>query len=282
MYKALNESIRDSDKLAELSDFAYRCWNQGLATSDMTGRISSRPKKFWAHAMPLVEYAESKFEGALKELQDKRLVHFYAVEGKQYMVYHEHDEHNRGTKNLRNIHPDCPPPPPDLCYCITYAKGEETPTADGTAVPTADGTAGVPFLSVPVPVLVLVPEGVQGEPTPEPLIPTSPEGQLIKAAEQQRIIAKPETLRRYVTGWISDRGFEGAQKAVMDPWSRGKDILSVHDRFFRVNANGNGKNGHGPPAWKPKRADPDCKGCDGKGRKKNPITDKEMDCSCVR
>lgn len=281
MYKALDQSIRDSEKLAEVSDFAYRVWNQGLATSDMMGRISASPKKFWAHAMPHVQFDQQKIEAAMKELEDKRLVHFYVVDEKKYMVYHNHDEHNKGIKNLKYQKVECPPPPSSLCYCIGYAKSEELEETAGdvsavaSAVPTADATVYVHSPS-PSPSLVhvTVPEGVQGEPNP-----TSPEAQLIGVAEQQRVIAKPDTLRRYVTGWISDKGFEFVQKSLMDPWSRGKDVLSIHDRFFRVN--GNGKN-HGPPLSKLKKPDPGCTNCGGSGRRDNPATRGKMDCGCLR
>lgn len=132
MYKAMHQSMRDSEKLANLSDFAFRVWEMGCVAADLTGRITANPKKFWAQAMPLVAFDEQKYASAIAELKD--LVHFYAVEGRPYMVYHDHDEHNKGTKNLKNLRPSCPPPPPTLCYCIVYTPKEDGGVASTTPV----------------------------------------------------------------------------------------------------------------------------------------------------
>src|SRR6188768_1338758 len=102
MYKAMHQSMRDSEKLANLSDFAFRVWEMGCVASDLTGRITANPKRFWAQAMPLCPFDQTKLTMAFNELQDARLVHRYDVDGKPYMVYHDHDEHNKGTKNLKN------------------------------------------------------------------------------------------------------------------------------------------------------------------------------------
>jgi len=125
MYKAKEQSIRDSEKLANLSDFAYRVWDMALTASDLVGRITARPKKLWAQAMPLIPFDEARYTAALEELKREKLVHPYAVEGKEYMVFHDHEDHNKGLKNLRNLRASCPPPPPSLCYCIVYTKDEE-------------------------------------------------------------------------------------------------------------------------------------------------------------
>lgn len=271
MYKAMHQSMRDSDKLANLSDFAFRVWEMGCVASDLTGRITANPKRFWARAMPMVPFDEAKYLAAFKEL--KGLVHFYDVDGKPYMVFHDHEEHNKGAKNLRNIRPDCPPPPPNLCYCVTYSKEEEGgASADGTADATADGTAGVPFRSSPVHVLGL--EGVQGE----PFSPTSPEAMIMGLLERAHCPTKPETQRRYAKAWITNKGFQYVEQACSDPFCKGKDVLAINDRFFRDPKPGKGSSG-------PKRKvhDPACQKCAGTGRRLNPVTNAEMDCStCVR
>lgn len=270
MYKAMHQSMRDSEKLANLSDFAFRVWEMGCVASDLTGRITANPKKFWAQAMPLVNFDEAKYAAAIAEL--KGLVHFYEVDGKKFMVFHDHDEHNKGTKNLRNIRPSCPPPPPNLCFCVVYTKKEEggvpaVPTADGTA----DSTAGV---QDPVPVLVHVP---LPEKNPEQF-PDSPESRLVRLALKAKLIfASERQLRTHISGWLADKGFQYLESLLMNDAIRGKDVFWVHETYFKPQ-----KNGKAPPGARRKVINPKCDKCHGKGRRPNPITGGEMDCGCVR
>ncbi len=184
MYKAMHQSMRSSEKLAELSDYAYRVWSMGVVASDMVGRISATPRKYRAEAIHILPFEEARVRAAFNEMEALKLVHRYTVDGKPYFVFHDHDDHNKGTKNLRNLKPVCPPPVSNLCFCVAYAQNEENgssnqgltpdreqklkelerrssavPTADGTA----DGSAGV-YVPVHVPVSVPVPvqEGVVG------------------------------------------------------------------------------------------------------------------------
>jgi hypothetical protein len=245
MYKALDQSVRDSDKLSEISDFAYRVWAQGLATSDMTGRITGSPKKFWAHAMPLVEYNAAKVALAIKELTDKRLVHSYVVDDKTYLVYHEHDEHNKGARNLRNLHPQCPPPPPGLCYCVTYAPGEEIDenprSADGSVGGSADGTAGVPLLSSPVPVPVLSQEGVQGEDKD-----SAPEEDawlfgMVKVLQARGCPNKAPTIRTWANTIGKKLGRQRAEELFRFGKVANMTVIEIYDANCKEVSGGNGK-----------------------------------------
>jgi len=147
MYKALHQSIRSSEKHAELSDFAERVWTRGLVAADMLGRLTANPMKFHAEAMPMLPYDEARVRAAFDELKKTRLCHFYDVDGKQFMVFHDHDEHNKGGKNLKyQNRSKIPPPSSMLCYCITYSKDEESTdaSADGSAVASANVHVHVP------------------------------------------------------------------------------------------------------------------------------------------
>lgn len=251
MYKALDQSIRDSEKLAEVSDFAYRVWNQGLATSDMAGRIPAAPKRFWAHAMPLVEYDEQRILAAIQELAAKRLVHLYEADGKRYMVYHEHEDHNKGMKNLRNVHPACPPPPQNLCYCVTYAAGEEAASADATAVPTAEPSTGVPlsllFSPVHVPVPVPAQEGVQGEKRP-PIEADSWVFSMVKVLKSRGCPNKDETIRTWVNTISGRLGRQRSEELFRFGNVANMPVTEIYDNNCKEVKGGNGKQQQAPGA----------------------------------
>ena len=135
MYKAMHQSMAHSEKLAALSDFAHRVWTCGVVAADMVGRITAIPVVFHAKAFPLILCDREKIKAAFEELKAAKLCHFYEVEDKPYMVFHDHDEHNKTARNLRNIRPSCPPPMPGLCYCVVYTPKEEGDSS--TPVPTA-------------------------------------------------------------------------------------------------------------------------------------------------
>jgi hypothetical protein len=161
MYKAMHQTMRSSEKLAELSDFAYRVWSMGLIASDVVGRITANPRTFHVEAIPMQPYEEAKILVAFNELKKLNLCHFYEANGKPYMVFHDHDEYNKASKNLRHSKSKTPPPPPSLCFCVTYTREEEDQgaTTVATVVPTVVATT-----DVHVPVHVHVPSSVlEGE-----------------------------------------------------------------------------------------------------------------------
>lgn len=123
MFKALQASIRSSEKLAEASDWAARVWKYGLAASDVFGRIVAGAKKFKAEAMPMLDRTEAQVEAGLEELAQIGLVHPYESEGRRYIVFHKHEDYNKSHKNLKNLRPTYPPPPP-ICPCVQYADSE--------------------------------------------------------------------------------------------------------------------------------------------------------------
>lgn len=274
MYKALHQTIRSSEKHAALSDYAERIWTRGLVAADMVGRLTANPKKFHVEAIPMLPYDEGKIIAAFKELEAVNLCHFYKVDGKPYMVFHEHDEHNKAARNLRNIKGSYPPPEPSVCPCVMYTKyeGEES-TVVPTIVPTIVRTTASPILSSLVP--DLVPEGVQGEPKPTQ---SSPEGLLTRLALDAKVIhASERQLRTHIAGWLADKGFQFCEGLLMNPAVRGKDVFWIHEQYFKTP-----KNGKSPPGLKKKVHDKSCLKCSGSGRRLNPATMSEMDCTCVK
>lgn len=132
MYKALDESVSTSEKLASISDFAFRVWACGLARADIMGRIDAKLRQFRALVVPLVACDDAKVEAAVQELGTAGLLHLYNVAGHRYAIYHDHDAYNVGLRNLVNQRSKCPEPPTGLCRCIrppsltlSSPKGEE-------------------------------------------------------------------------------------------------------------------------------------------------------------
>lgn len=223
MYKAMHQSMRSSEKLAELSDFAFRVWEMGVVASDMVGRISATPRKFHAEAMPLVAFDEAKTRAALAEIFRLNLAHHYEAEGKPYMVFHDHDEHNKSAKNLRNVRSVVPPPPPGLCYCITYARDEEDQTTVPTVVPTVEPT----IEALPASDQVLAEKGeFDGERT-RPVI-----RHLYQRAKEAKVAGRKDTLISYIESWVARTDAQRVEQNLMDPWSRGKTILEIQEHFF--------------------------------------------------
>ncbi len=257
MWKKLHPKIATSEKHAKFGFNPFTLWTMMLPHTDTTGRYWANAAFIKGQCLPLFDHVRlEQVEEALLDLERVGLIHLFDVGGKRYLVYHDSPEHNP-TGGLRYQKSEWPEPPPQLCGCLSRRDNDVVTAASPP-----------PSLSQPL-----------SEPPDRPM-PGSPEKQLMDIAEQQRVIAKPDTLRRYVNGWLSDRGYQYTETSLMSEWTRGKDVLSVHDKFFRVNGNGNGK--HQQLAQKPKRANAECGNCRGTGRRSNPVTGGQMDCSCLR
>lgn len=235
MYKAMHQSMRSSEKLAELSDFAFRVWSMGVVASDMVGRITANPKKFFAEVFPMLAYDQAKIMAAFEELKATKLAHFYEVDDKPYMVFHDHDEHNKGTKNLSNLKPVCPPPMQSVCFCVAYTKKEEGDSS--SAVRTADGTADVTAgVYVPPPVLVPVhvSEGAGGVEEGEtwPPMPATTKGNLWKLFKKAHITGTPSQLRQFFEAWYAQAGPQRLEQILMERRIVGKDVFAVQKWYF--------------------------------------------------
>jgi len=62
--------------------------------------------------------------------------------------------------------------------------------------------------------------------------PSSPMGMLLAKARKQSIPGKAETIKSYLKAWIARADYTKAEQIVMDPWSRGKTVIEIHDHFF--------------------------------------------------
>lgn len=134
MYKRLDDSLPESRKLGKIGDFAFRCWAVGLTKADWFGRLTAEPDKFILKCFPNRRtIADEEVALALDELANvgEGLVHLYIAEdGKRYMVFHHHEEHNPSggwkTKPCK-----CPPPPRGLCRCLKYTQQESRKPVKG-------------------------------------------------------------------------------------------------------------------------------------------------------
>lgn len=233
MFKALHDKISISEKLASLSDYEFRIWVMGLAKSDSYGRIYGDARLLKATALPLLDSRLDQVQAALATLAQRGLVHAYEVEGKAFLVFHDHDQ--AGTGNLRYRKSSIPAPPSSLCRCIQL-EGESL-TAVKTAVRTAVNTAVV---HVPSPVHVQ--EGVVGggdtpppRKPPPPVVSAKDESmrQLFALAKQQSILAKDDTLTNYLAGWLRRLGSaDKLHEKLMDPIVVGKTVIEIQDWLF--------------------------------------------------
>lgn len=258
MWKRLDESIALSDKLASLGWVSMGVWTYVLAQTDTMGRFHRDSRIIKAKCMTMrYDLRPETVEEALLELEKSGLLHCYAVEGKTYLVLHDYQEFNPPGA-LGRVSPKYPAPPPGLCRCIDSERrqsGVLTPDVTSCLVSSTSTS-----------------EGVEGE---DPPAPNSPEAMILGILERKNCPSNPQTIRRYARGWITDKGFQYVEQVTMDPWCKGKDIIAIHDRFFREPKG---------PAKMPKRKvhNPGCEKCKGTGRRFNPATKSDMDCGCVR
>lgn len=255
MWKRLDPKISTSEKHAKFGFSPLTLWVMMLPHTDAKGRYWANASYIKGQCLPLFDHVRlEQIEQALLELQEVRLLHLYDSNGKRYLVYHDVEDFNPPGA-LRYQKPQWPDPSEDLCKCLSRRESGVLPPL--VSSPSSSSSSS---------------EGVQGE---GPLLPGSPEAMIVGILERKNCPSAPKTIRRYARGWISDKGFQFVEQATMDPWCKGKDVIAIHDRFFRE-AKG--------PVKTPKRkaANPGCEKCGGKGRRLNPVTNAEMDCVCVR
>jgi len=254
MWKRLDEAISLSEKWARLSWPAMGIGFYVLSNSDSKGRFLADTRIIKGRCMTFrYDVRLELIEDALKELERERVLHLYDVDGKQYLVFHDHDDWNPPGA-LKNNAPKYPDPDPKICKCLRRESGANAPPV---LSPSSSSSTS---------------EGVEGEGLP---LPDSPEARIMKLLEQRNCPSSPTTIRRYARGWITDKGFQFTECVAMDDWCKGKDVIAIHDRFFRE-PKGQTKS--------PKRkvVDKNCSKCAGRGRRPNPATGGEMDCGCVR
>lgn len=259
MWKRLDESIALSEKLASLSWQALGVWVYLLSQTDTRGRFHRDARVVKAKCMTMrYDVRLELVEEALLELEKAVLLHRYDVDGKAYLVLHDYEDFNPPGA-LGKVSPKYPAPPDRLCKCLQKERASGVRTPDVTS----------PVLSTSSP------EGVQGEPKP---VSSSPEGLLVRLALDAKVIhASERQLRTHISGWLADKGFQVVESLMMNPAIKGKDVFWIHETYFKAQ-----KNGKPPPGARRKVVNKDCAKCAGTGRRQNPVTGGEMDCSCVR
>lgn len=260
MWKRLDESISLSDKWARLSWVAMGVGIYILPNCDTKGRFPADSRIIKARCMAYrYDVRLEVIEDALLELDRERVLHLYDVNGKRYLAFHDHDDWNPPGA-LKNNAPKYPAPDPNLCECLRRESGAIAPPV-------------CPVLSSST---SLSSEGVQGEPRPPA---SSPEGLLVNLALNAKVIhASERQLRTHVSGWLADKGFQFVESTLMSPSVRGKDVFWIHENYFKPL-----KNGKPAPGARKKVRTPGCAKCNNTGRRVNPVTKSEMDCSaCVR
>ncbi len=60
---------------------------------------------------------------------------------------------------------------------------------------------------------------------------------LIQKGNAAKILARPETLRRYVEGWAARAGAEEVDRIFSLPEVRGLTVLEIHEAYFKTNGN---------------------------------------------
>ena len=105
--RIIKESIRTSEKLAAVSDFAYRVWTSLITMADDTGCGDGRAAIIKGFAFPLRQ--EATIEGiraAMEELEAAGCIRRYTVEGREYFCFPNWERHQR----IRNVKPKFPGP----------------------------------------------------------------------------------------------------------------------------------------------------------------------------
>lgn len=63
-------------------------------------------------------------------------------------------------------------------------------------------------------------------------------GLLMKRARDAGVLARADTLRTYIEGWIKRSDAGRVEQILMDPWTRGKTVIEIHDKFFPKDSDG--------------------------------------------
>jgi len=214
MWKRVHQEMAACDKFTKLGFHPMTLWTMMLPHSDMKGRYWA--KASWIKGQVLTVFDDLRLEqveSALTALSDAGLIHLYDVDGKRYLVYHDHEDSNP-TGALGKVSPKWPEPPLDLCKCVSE-NGART-AVERCFSPLSLSTSQ---------------EGVQGE--EERDAPDSFGHRLYRLAKRQKLRAVSDRqLRTYVDGWLASKGFQYCEEVISN--SLGADVLDVNTKHFRV------------------------------------------------
>ena len=106
--RVIKDSICESEKLAELTDFEFRLWVGLVVSADDAGRGDARPAIIKGHVVPLRERVTVKdIDAALHALAAKGCISLYSVDGRSYFWFPSWAKHQR----IRDVRPKFPEPP---------------------------------------------------------------------------------------------------------------------------------------------------------------------------
>jgi len=120
MWKRLDDSLIECEKFAQLPFSADMLYFLMLSQVDSRGRFPAAPPWIKARVFTLHENVTvDHIKDALVQLAAVKLIHVYkAGDDRHYLVYHNHDKYNPPGA-LKNFPPRYPPPPADMCKCLT-------------------------------------------------------------------------------------------------------------------------------------------------------------------
>lgn len=105
--RIIKESLCESGKIAELTDFEFRVWIGLILMADDAGRGDARPAIIKARVFPLRDRVTVKdIDAALHGLTAKGCVSLYEVDGKPYFWFSTWSKHQR----VRDAKPRYPAP----------------------------------------------------------------------------------------------------------------------------------------------------------------------------
>lgn len=91
--RIIKDSIRTSDTINNLSDFAFRAWTYLITYADDYGRGSADLDVVKGMVFPKVRVSHKKIEAALQELHNSGTIQLYEVEGKRYFEFANWKKH---------------------------------------------------------------------------------------------------------------------------------------------------------------------------------------------
>ncbi len=130
--KIIRDTLFESEKIANLSDFEFRVWVSLILLADDAGRGDARPAIIKGRAFPLRNRITLKdVEDALHSLAANSCVSLYTVGGKPYYWFPNWSKHQR----IRNCKPKYPPPenndnPPQSAAICGKMRPESNPNTN--------------------------------------------------------------------------------------------------------------------------------------------------------
>lgn len=72
----------------------------------------------------------------------------------------------------------------------------------------------------------------------EKVMPGTLMGFLMKLARNAKLAGRSDTIRQYIEAWVARSDAGRVEQILMDPWTRGKTVIEIQDRFFGKDSEG--------------------------------------------